>query len=70
MNMIGDEGGIAALHELKESNKDYLKFLIQEARTVFERRVDFKGKDGTTYRLTWEPAEQKLVVSRKDAAQS
>ena len=66
MNMVGDEGGIAALQELKESNKDYLKFLIQEARTVFERRVDFKGKDGSAYRLTWEPAEQKLVVSKRE----
>ncbi len=64
MNMVGDEAGIAVLHDMKTSNKDYLKFLIQEARTVFERRVDFKGKDGVQYRLTWEPAEQKLVVSR------
>jgi hypothetical protein len=67
MNIVGDEGGMAALQEMKESNKDYLKFLIQEARTVFERRVDFKGKDGTAFRLSWDPAGQTLTVSRKDA---
>jgi hypothetical protein len=27
----------------QEGNRDYLKFLIQEARTVFEHQVDFKS---------------------------
>jgi len=66
MNLVGDEGGIAALQEMKTSNKDYLKFMIQEARTVFERHVDFKGGDGVAYRLAWVAAEQKFVVSRRD----
>ena len=64
MELTGDTGGVAHLQDLKVSNKEYLKFLITEARTVFERHVDFKGKDGVTYRLTWVPQESKLVVSK------
>jgi hypothetical protein len=30
----------------QEGKRDYLKFLIQEARTVFEHQVDFKSLDG------------------------
>jgi hypothetical protein len=30
----------------QEGNRDYLKFLIQEARIVFEHQVDFKSPDG------------------------
>lgn len=67
MNLTGDEHGIAVLHEMSKSSKDYLKFLIQEARTVFERAVDFKSKDGVTYRLSWLAQEQKFVVARKEA---
>ena len=65
MQIQGDETGIAALHELRASNKDYLKFLIQEARTVFGNTVDFKGKDGTAFRLVWSPKEQAFSVVRK-----
>ena len=64
MNLVGDEAGIAVLHDMKESNKDYLKFLIQEARTVFENRVDFKSKEGAVFRMTWVPKEQKFVITR------
>jgi len=67
MNLTGDEGGIAALKEMNTSNKTYLQFLLQEARTVFERRVDFKSKDGVAYRLTWFPQDGKFVVTRADA---
>lgn len=64
MNLVGDEEGLKALHEMKGSNREYLKFLIQEARTVFGGFVDFKSKDGAAYRLTWDPRDQRLVVSR------
>jgi hypothetical protein len=64
MNLVGDEAGIAALQDMKTANKEYLKFLIQEARTVFERRVDFKTKDGVSFRLSWDEKEQKFTVAR------
>jgi len=68
MNLVGDAAGLAALLEMKTANKEYLKFLIQEARTVFERHVDFKGRDGASYRLAWVAPEQKFVVSRNESA--
>ena len=46
MNLTGDPEGLAALKSFQEGNRDYLKFLIQEARTVFEHQVDFKSPDG------------------------
>lgn len=65
MQLLGDEAGIAALHEMKTSSKEYLKFLIQEARTVFGNKVDFKGKDGSAYVLAWSPQERTFSVLRK-----
>lgn len=64
MQLVGDPEGLAALQEMKHSQREYLRFLIQEARTVFERRVDFKSSNGTAFRLTFVPAEGRLVVSR------
>src|SRR5205814_2479913 len=43
MNLTGDPEGLATLKSFQEGNRDYLKFLIQEARTVFEHQVDFKN---------------------------
>ena len=65
MKFVGDEAGISVLHELKDTNKEYLKFLIQEARTVFNNFVDFKGKDGSAFRLTFLPKEQNFQVTRR-----
>lgn len=65
MQLTGDEAGLAALQEMKSSNKDYLKFLIQEARTVFGNKVDFKAKDGSAYVLVWSPQHQSLSVERR-----
>lgn len=65
MQLTGDADGIAVLHEMKTGNREYLKFLIQEARTVFERAVDFKGRDGAAFRLTFEPKDGSFSVSRR-----
>ncbi len=51
MNLTGDPEGLAALKSFQEGNRDYLKFLIQEARTVFEHQVDFKSPEGAQFRL-------------------
>jgi len=64
MNLVGDELGIQALHAMKEANREYLRFLMQEARTVHERQVDFKAADGTKFRLSYVDAEGRFVVSR------
>lgn len=64
MELVGDAEGIAALQELKLHRREYLRFLLQEAQTVFERRVDFQNQAGRTFRLSFVPHERKLVVSR------
>ncbi len=45
MNLTGDAAGLAVLKSFQEGNRDYLKFLIQEAKSVFEHHADFKGPD-------------------------
>ena len=65
MNLTGDPAGLAALKAMQESNREYLKFLIQEARTVFEHHVDFKGPDGTRFRLIHDVKAGEFRVEKK-----
>lgn len=65
MELAGDQDGIAILKGMNASSKDYLKFLIQEAKTVFEHHVDFKSTDGATkYRLSFDPPSGKFTVAK------
>ena len=50
---------------MQEGNRDYLKFLIQEARTVFEHHVDFKGQNGTMFRLVYDVKTGAFTVDKK-----
>ena len=65
MNLTGDPDGLAALKSFQEGNRDYLKFLIQEAKTVFEHYVDFKAADGSQFRLHFDVKTGGLRVDRK-----
>jgi hypothetical protein len=65
MNLTGDSEGLAALKSFQEGNRDYLKFLIQEARTVFERQVDFKSPGGGQFRLHFDVKTGDFRVERK-----
>ena len=65
MNLTGDPEGLAALKSFQEGNRDYLKFLIQEARTVFEHQVDFKSPEGEQYRLRFDVKTGDFRVERK-----
>lgn len=65
MNLTGDPDGLAALKALQEGNREYLKFLIQEARTIFEHQVDFKAADGTPFRLSFDLKTGAFSVARK-----
>jgi hypothetical protein len=51
MELKGDPDAIAALKALKESNRDYLKFLLKEAQSNTDRLVTYKGPDGVNYKL-------------------
>ncbi len=65
MNLTGDPAGLAVLKSFQEGNRDYLKFLIQEAKTVFEHHVDFKGPDGAQFRLAFDVKTGNFTVSKK-----
>jgi hypothetical protein len=45
MRLVGDPDGIAALKQLVAEHRDYLKFLIAEARSASDHRAPFKAGD-------------------------
>jgi hypothetical protein len=65
MNLTGDPDGLAALKVMQEKNREYLKFLIQEAKSVFEHHVDFKGQDGAQFRLVYDVKTGAFRVEKK-----
>ena len=67
MIMRGDPDGLTALRALQERNRDYLKFLMQEARTVFEHHVDFKGEGGEQFRLIFDMKTGAFTVEKRPA---
>ena len=68
VNLTGDPAGLAALKAMQESNREYLKFLIQEARSVFEHHVDFKAPDGAQFRLAFDVKTGAFTVAKKPAS--
>jgi hypothetical protein len=65
MNLTGDPAGLAALKAFQEGNREYLKFLIQEAKSVFEHHVDFKAADGAQFRLVYDVKTGAFRVDKK-----
>ena len=64
MKLVGDADGIAALKELSQHNRDYLKFLIAEAGTNTTHTASFSGPDGTKWHLVVKPGSTELEVKR------
>ena len=64
MKLVGDPDGIAALKELSQHNRDYLKFLIAEAGTNTNHTASFTGPDGTKWHLVVKPGSGELEVKR------
>lgn len=48
---MGDPDGIAALKQLAETSRDFLKFLITEARSASDHVAPFTAADGGRWRL-------------------
>jgi hypothetical protein len=65
VNLTGDPAGLAALKAMQEGNREYLRFLIQEAKSVFEHHVDFKGPDGAQFRLVYDVKTGAFRVEKK-----
>jgi hypothetical protein len=64
VKLEGDEAGIAVLKAMHDKDKDYLKFLVGEARTNTDLKAPFKSEDGTAYVLRVDPKSGNLIVER------
>ncbi len=65
MKLTGDETGIAILKGLHSTNNDFLKFLLQEAKTNFGNSADFKSSDEkTSYRLHFDTTSGEFKVEK------
>ncbi len=65
MKFTGDSEGIEALKEMKESRIEYLKYLLTEARTNFDKTAVFKHNE-IKYKIVFDPQSGDLDVQKAD----
>lgn len=68
MELVGDPAGLEELKRMKTERKDFLRFLITEARTSFSRSAEFKGGDGRHWKMTYDGQAEELRVEPLDPA--
>jgi hypothetical protein len=66
MELVGDPRGLEELKLMREERKDFLKFIITEAKTSLARQAEFKGKDGRRYLLKYDGAHDRMEVSPQE----
>ena len=64
MDLRGDPEGIAALKALHEADKNYLKFLLNEANSASDHIARFTAKDGTKWLVQYDPRGGIVEVKR------
>ena len=64
MKFTGDPDGIAALKKMKESRVEYLKYLLQEARTNSDHTTTFKENE-TKFKILFDPQTGDLDVQKQ-----
>jgi hypothetical protein len=62
--VVGDPEAIAALKTMVQEHRDYLKFLLAEAKTNANHTTTFKAADGTAYTLHLDLAADRIEVKR------
>lgn len=63
MQLVGDPQGITDLKEIKDGHKEYLKFLLNEAKTNFGGITEFRSIDGERkWRLTFDAQKQEIRI--------
>ncbi len=62
MELVGDADGLLELKHMREERKDFLKFLITEAKTSFTRQAEFKGRDGRRWVMKFDGAKDQMEV--------
>ena len=63
MKLTGDPEGIAVLKDLHAGNKEYLKFLVGEAKSNTDLRAHFKDKNGKAWVLKLDMATGDLEIT-------
>ena len=66
MKFTGDPEGIVALKKMKETRLEYLKYLLQEARTNFDRTATFKDENNVNYKIVFDPQAGELEVKKAE----
>ena len=65
MKLVGDPDGIQELKKMQSERKDYLKYIITEAKTNMDLSTAFSGSDGETkYKLVYDRMAQELRVEK------
>ena len=62
MHIAGVEQGVAALKALGEKDREYLKFLIREAKSNTDLQTTFKSAQGETFVLRLDLKSGDLVI--------
>ena len=62
MRLTGLDQGVSALKALAEKDREYLKFLINEARSCTDLKTTFKAADGTKFVIRLDPKSGDLIV--------
>ena len=62
MRLVGDPEGIAQLKAMHTQNKEYLKFLVGEAKSNTDLKAPFVGSNGRRYVLKVDPRTGDLEV--------
>ena len=70
MNLVGDPAGLAELKRMKEERKDFLRFLITEAKTSFGRAAYFKGSEGQYFKIVFHGERGELEVTKSEKPES
>ena len=65
MKLTGDEKGIALLKSFHETRNDFLKFILQEAKTNFGNSAKFQDEEsGDSFMLHYEPSSGEFKVEK------
>jgi hypothetical protein len=66
MKLKGDEQGIEALkfYHDSEEKKEYLKMILNEARTNTNNTTEFKDTSDNKYTLVFDPASGEFTVEK------
>ena len=51
MQVVGDPEGVAALKAMASEHRDYLKFLLNEAKSATGHVASFRAADGTRWEV-------------------